>query len=156
MTVSQEIERKFLVEALPADMTSRQHEEIIQGYAAIEDDREVRLRRQGAKYYLTVKIGSGLSRAEWQIGLGREQFETLWPATVGRRIEKVRYKVPFAGHTVEVDVYQGTLHGLMAAEVEFTTQRDSQTFIAPSWFSEEVTEDRRYKNKSLAADGRPK
>ncbi|MCZ6527527.1 MAG: adenylate cyclase, partial [Candidatus Dadabacteria bacterium] len=63
--MSQEIERKFLVKELPADLENYSHSAIIQGYLIVTDnDIEVRLRKKGDKYFETVKAGSGLVRKE--------------------------------------------------------------------------------------------
>jgi CYTH domain-containing protein len=41
------------------------------------------------------------------------------------------------------------------AEVEFTSQEGSEKFQPPDWLGEEVTDDTRYKNQSLAQKGAP-
>ena len=41
-------------------------------------------------------------------------------------------------------------------EVEFGSTAKSAEFKAPDWLGEEVTEDIRYKNQSLAQKGAPK
>jgi hypothetical protein len=33
--------------------------------------------------------------------LSRDQFNTLWPGTEGRRIEKIRYQIDAAGQKIE-------------------------------------------------------
>jgi CYTH domain-containing protein len=57
------------------------------------------------------------------------------------------------GYQIELDVYQGTLAGLVAAEIEFESAEESKRFSPPAWFGEEVTEDHHYKNSSLALNG---
>jgi adenylate cyclase len=115
----------------------------------------VRLRQIGEQCFQTVKSEGGLVRGEIEVELSKEQFETLWPATAGRRLEKTRYQVPWAGRTVEVDVYHGALDGLVVAEVEFPSASESVQFAPPPWFGSEVTEDDTYKNVHLALYGRP-
>src|SRR4051794_9750402 len=116
-----EIERKFLVGDLPADLPDFPASEIRQGYLAVDEDgTEVRIRSRDGSATLTVKQGAGRSRAEEELELGAEDFERLWPLTAGRRVEKRRYEVPASdGLTIEVDVYAGELAGLVIAEVEF-------------------------------------
>jgi adenylate cyclase len=155
--MSLEIERKFLVTSLPEAMDRYPHERIIQGYVVVgADGSEVRLRRKGQKYVETVKLGRGEVRSELEIELTATQFDTLWEATSGRRIEKTRYEVPHAGRTVEVDVYHGELAGLVIAECEFASAEESRRFVPPGWFGREVTDDPEYKNQSLALHGRPR
>jgi adenylate cyclase len=148
-----EIERKFLVERLPDDLggTARR---IDQGYLALDDrsGAEVRLRRHGDELWLTVKGAGGLARLEEQLPLDEQQFESLWPLTEGRRVEKTRHDLPDG---LEVDVYGGALDGLVVAEMEFGSEDESAAFEPPGWFGAEVTDDPRYKNRSLAVDGRP-
>src|SRR5919108_3462281 len=150
-----EVERKWLV-CTPLDPLAYQGKTVIQGYLAESSDgAEVRLRQMGGQRFQTVKSEGGLVRSEIEVELSPEQFETLWPATAGRRLEKTRYQVPWAGKTVEVDVYHGALDGLVVAEVEVPSARESAQFTPPPWFGKEVTGDQRYQNAQLALHGRP-
>jgi len=155
--MSLEIERKFLVASLPKGMDRHPHERILQGYLVVgADGSEVRLRRKGRKHYETVKAGRGEVRSELETELTAIQFDRLWEATAGRRVEKTRYEVPHAGKTIEVDVYHGELAGLVTAECEFATPEESRRFVAPAWLGREVTGDPSYQNQSLALHGRPR
>jgi CYTH domain-containing protein len=152
-----EIERKFLVEDAPPDLSSHPSSEIRQGYLAVDGDgTEIRVRSRDDATVLTVKQGAGRSRAEVEIEIGREIFERLWPLTEGRRVEKRRYVIPGGdGITIEVDAYEGALAGLIVAEVEFEDDERADAFEPPSWFAREVTDDRRFKNQTLAREGMP-
>ena len=145
-----EIERKYLVTAAPPDLAEHPSRPIRQGYLAEEGAVEVRLRQAGEVHTLTVKGGSGLVRVEEEVALTPAQFETLWPLTEARRVEKVRHLIPYEGRIVELDVFGGALTGLLLAEVEFPTVDASQTFVAPPWFGDEVTGRREFSNASLA------
>ncbi len=149
-----EIERKFLVPD-PPDLAETVADEIEQGYLAIGEDGEVRVRRKGEKLVLTAKRGTGLSRLEAEIELDRERFDELWPLTEGRRLHKRRHVVPHGELRIEVDVYDGKLQGLVVAEIEFSSEEEARGFDPPAWLGEEVTGDRRYLNETLATDGRP-
>jgi adenylate cyclase len=148
-----EIERKFLVERLPDELGGRARR-IDQGYVALDErsGAEVRLRRHGDELSLTVKGAGGLVRVEEAVPIDEATFESLWPLTEGRRVEKTRHELPGG---IEVDVYDGDLAGLVVAEIEFAGEHESAAFDPPDWFGKEVTEDQRYKNRSLAVDGRP-
>lgn len=152
-----EIERKWLVDEAPPQALAAPSERIEQGYLTIgQDGGETRLRRRGERCYLTTKSGSGLVRGEHEIELSEPQFEALWPATEPARLVKRRHIVrPAGGLTIELDVYEGGLSGLIVAEVEFGDQREAAAFVAPDWFGPEVTDDPAYKNQRLAVDGRP-
>lgn len=149
-----EVERKWLVRT-PPDLSGCRGADVMQGYIAVaHDGTEVRLRQLGETFLQTVKSEGGLVRDEIEVELSKEQFEALWPATFGRRLEKTRYSMPWAGKTVEIDVYHGALDGLIVAEVEFSSVGDSAQFTPPSWLGNEVTEDEAYKNVNLALHGR--
>ena len=152
----QEIERKFLVAVPAQDLDQYIGRAILQGYLAIgADGSEVRLRDNQGEYTQTVKTDGELVRGEWEIPLTAEQFDTFWPATVGKRVEKTRYVIAHGSHTIELDVFRGQLAGLVMAEVEFSGVNAANSFVAPEWFSLEVTSDKCYKNKNLALHGVP-
>jgi adenylate cyclase len=150
---SREIERKFLIECLPVEILRSRHFQIAQGYLANEPGgRHVRLRKKAKTPSLTFKVGRGTDREEREIKLSAKQFATLWPATAGRRLRKVRYEVPWRNLTIEIDIYRGRNHGLMVAEVEFPNQASRRKFKPPSWFGAEVTGNKRYSNVRLATE----
>jgi adenylate cyclase len=154
--LASEIERKFMVPELPGWLKDRRSERIQQGYVAIDPDgTEVRVRRIGSETLLTVKRGSGEERFEEEMGLGEEHFAALWPLTEGRRVSKTRYYVEQDDLTFEVDVFDDGLEGLITAEVEFESTERAHAFDPPDWVDEEVTDDERYSNQSLATDGVP-
>jgi adenylate cyclase len=63
-------------------------------------------------------------------------------------VEKYRHWVPFGGHEWEVDEFLGANAGLVVAELELG--REDEAFERPRWLGEEITEDVRYYNSSLA------
>lgn len=149
-----EIERKFIADKTKMPMPSSSVE-IRQGYVALDENgSEVRIREKGEMYYLTVKSGGDLERMEEELQITEEEFERLWRFTAGRRVEKIRYKIPLErGLVCELDIFSGDLKGLVLAEVEFDSLSSADSFEVPSWFGEEVTKDSRYKNKNLAVKG---
>jgi adenylate cyclase len=150
-----EIERKFLVERLPDGLDAHPSGDIEQGYLAITDDVEVRVRRYGDRSFLTVKSSGSESRVEEEIEIDAHRFDALWPLTEGRRVQKRRYRIPVGNLTLELDVYHGRLDGLLIAEVEFDSLAEATAFVPPGWLEREVTDDPRYKNKRLATEGLP-
>jgi CYTH domain-containing protein len=153
--VALEIERKFLLERVPDAAAGAEGVPIRQGYLAIADTAEVRLRDKGGRFFEAVKIGRGLTRREYQVELTRDQFDVLWPATEGARLTKTRIRVHVDSSAIDIDVYDGDLHGLVVAEVEFGDEGEAAGFVPPSWFGTELTGDDRYANRSLAVDGLP-
>lgn len=150
-----EIERKFLISETPVATAGADTSTITQGYLTAGPDVEVRVRRIDETCVLTVKGQGDLARVEEEFPIGRHSFESLWPLTGTRHIEKVRRRIPFGDHLIELDVFGGRLVGLMIAEVEFPTEAAAAAFEPPDWFGREVTADRRYHNAWLAQHGRP-
>lgn len=150
-----EIERKFLLSGLPPTMRFARREPIRQGYLALDGDTEVRVRITPARAVLTIKAGRGAIRAEEEVVLDKRQGDALWELTEGRRVQKTRRRMRIGDLVAEVDEYAGALEGLVVAEVEFADEEASRGFRPPSWFVREVTDDRRYSNRSLASDGIP-
>ena len=148
-----EIERKYLVNSLPAEMQGGTP--ILQGYLAHDEHMEVRIRQYGNKQFLTVKEGAGLMRRETEIEISPQQFQALWPSTEGRRLEKIRSLVKYGSYQVEVDRYLGDLAPLLVAEVEFSSVEESESFEKPDYLGQEVTKVEAYKNISLAIHGIP-
>jgi CYTH domain-containing protein len=160
-----ERERKFLVEVVPDDLARSAVVALRQGYLAAAEHRSdsttfdqaaVRVRDAGPEgCTLTVKAGGGAERTELEWPIERREFEAAWPHTEGRRIEKVRHRIPFGEHVIELDVFGGDLDGLVIAEVEFDTAAAMDAFEPPPWFGRDVTDDGAYANASLALHGLP-
>jgi len=153
MPSSREIERKFLLKRLPERLKQARRCVIAQGYLAAEPGgRHVRLRKKGKTASLTFKVGRAAHREEREIKLSAKQFSALWPATVGRRLYKLRYEVPWKNFLIEIDIYRRKHKGLVVAEVEFPDRTACRKFKAPAWFGREVTGNKRYSNVRLATE----
>jgi hypothetical protein len=101
-----EIERKYLLSGLPERVRGAESTVLDQGYLPGGVVRE-RLRRavgpRGARFTRTVKLGTGVVRAEFEEELPESEFERLWPLTAGARLRKRRYLVPDGELTWETD-----------------------------------------------------
>ncbi|MGH2937100.1 MAG: CHAD domain-containing protein [Solirubrobacterales bacterium] len=149
-----EIERKFLLAEMPRAESAAAT--IEQGYLALDERGEVRLRRIDGELLLTAKSGHGEVREEVEVAIDPAAFEALWPLTAGRRVRKVRHYVPLGeGLRAEIDVYEGALDGLRTAEVEFDSREKADAFVPPPWLGKELTGDERYANQALATEGLP-
>lgn len=156
-----EIERKFLVS--PSlnlkNLTILQHKRIMQAYIYNDKYTEIRVRsivtNNESKYYYTVKISgdSSLTRMENEFEISKEIFtsliEKIMPET--RLIIKDRYNIKLQNNIIaELDCFCGELEGLQMVEVEFLSEIEALNFEKPDWFLEDVTSDKKYKNKNLA------
>gem|GEM_PF-2316963 len=148
-----EVEKKYIVDVAPDVLDACEKKEIRQGYLVATEKEEVRLRQLGNRYFKTVKRyhASGY-RDEVEVFVSQEQFEKSWPATEGKRVEKTRYYMPIVDSDlmIEFDIFHGANEGLMCAEVEFGSEEEVDSFVAPAWFGKDVTMDKNFKNKNLA------
>ena len=150
-----EVERKFLLTGLPDEVREAPSVRIEQGWLAGETIRE-RLRRvsdaSGERFYRTIKLGTGLTRAEFEESISREMFEPLWPLTAGCRVEKRRYKVREGELVWEIDVFEG--RDLVTAEVALPSPDAALTLTLPDWLAHrvvrELTGDPAFSNLNLA------
>ena len=159
-SLAKEIERKFVIDNLPEDLDLSKYpsEKIYQGYLANTPEVSVRIRRKGNKYFWTIKrppTRHAAERDELETEITQNQFNTMWPGTESRRLEKTRYRIAAGEQVIELDLFEGSNSGHMLAEVEFISTTVADKFIPPDWFGAEVTKDKRYTNASIAEVGFP-
>lgn len=150
-----EIERKYLLRALPAGIDSRLSAEIDQGYLPGDRIRE-RIRRirdasgGSPRYVRTIKAGAGIERLEFEEDTTEAFFNTVWPLTEGRRVRKRRYRARLAGADWEIDEFLDRT--LALAEIELT--RADQPVEIPAAIAavlvREVTDEPSFTNYQLA------
>lgn len=147
----QEIERKFLVSGNSYKRDATEQHKIIQGYLNSSPERNVRIRIQDDRGFITVKGASsldGTTRFEWEKEISLQEAEALLELCELTTIEKTRYVVNFGNHVVEVDEFSGVNEGLVLAEIELESAEEE--FIKPDWLAEEVTGNDRYYNAQLS------
>lgn len=146
-----EIERKFLPEELPEDLSKYEVHRIEQGYLCT--DPVVRIRRMDDDCYLTYKSKGLLAREEYNLPLTAGAYEHLKPKADGRIIVKKRYLIPLNERlTVELDVFEGDLKPLILAEVEFESEEEANAFEAPAWLGQDVTYVTHYHNSEMSKE----
>lgn len=144
-----EIERKFLVDTLPDNLSQYPLRQLEQGYLCTEP--VVRIRREDNDYYLTYKSKGLMVREEYNLPLNKDAYEHLLPKIDGILISKKRYFIPLDGTlTIELDIFEGELAPLVLAEVEFDTEDAANAFVPPEWFGEDVTYSSKYHNSTLS------
>lgn len=150
-----EIERKFLPEHLPDNLSEYEVHRIEQGYLCT--DPVVRIRRSDETYYLTYKARGLLAREEYNLPLSADAYAHLKPKADGRIIEKKRYLIPLDDRLcVELDIFEGDLAPLILAEIEFSSEEEARDFVPPAWLGKDVTYDRHYHNSEMSrADYKP-
>ena len=102
-------------------------------------------------WHTTKKRISALTSDEAEVGIAREEYDRLLNrADPGRQtIVKTRYRIPFRGQLLEVDVYPFWKD---RAILEVEVSDEKQAVLFPEWLQviREVTADKRYKNAHLA------
>ena len=133
-----EIERKYLIQKLPDDLSCFSVRIIEQGY--LNTSPVVRIRKDNEKYELTYKSKGLMSREEYNLPLNQESYEHLKSKIDGRLIRKKRYMIPLSETlTIELDIFEDDLAPLILAEVEFPDEDTALSFTPPDWFGEDVT-----------------
>jgi len=144
-----EIERKFLVTGEAWREAADGGVAIRQGYLAVTERLNVRVRLIGQQARLTIKAARrGSTRREFEYEIPRDDAEILLGELCERPpIEKWRHRIAHGGAIWEVDVFAGANAGLVVAEIEL--ERPDQKIAMPSWVGPEVTDDRRFYNAYL-------
>ena len=151
--MGQEIERKFLVNGEGWRDEPGEERRIVQGYIAIGDMAQVRVRIiDGTSALLTVKDrGTGVERQEYEYAIPADDARAMLKLRTGNLIEKTRKKIWRGDLVWEVDCFSGGLAGLVLAEVELKGADDQMPL--PDWVGREVTGDPKYYNVTLALSG---
>ena len=120
-----------------------------QGYLTSDPVRTVRVRIEGERAVITIKSKATFAtRGEWEYEIPvPDAAELLDRLCEQPLIEKTRHRIEHAGHTWEVDEFQGENAGLVVAEIELGSE--DEAFDKPDWIGQEVTGDPRYYNSSL-------
>ena len=146
--MGKEIERKFLIKELPANLSEYPFHELTQGY--LNTDPVVRVRKEDDTYYLTYKGKGFIEKEEYNLPLNEDAFLHLLPKADGNIISKKRYLISCDPYTIELDVFDKPFAPLIIAEVEFPTLEEAKAFTPPQWFSKDVTGDYHYSNSYLS------
>lgn len=156
-----EIERKWLVkrENIPYNLEKKADIfEITQTY--LNYSPEIRVRNiSDQRYMMAIKTGlteeQGLTRDERQYDLTKEEYEHLLSKQEGNTIYKTRYQIKVDNYQYAFDYFHEQLDGLTYIEIEFPSEEEANNFQTPDWFGKDVTNEKKYKNQSLAQYGIP-
>ena len=144
-----EIERKYLVKSLPENLERYECKHIAQGYLCTNP--VLRIRRSNDEYFLPYKGQGLMAREEHEFSISEESIDHLLRKTDGALLSKIRYMIPLdEKHTAELDIFQGIHAPLRLVEVEFESIEDAESFVAPDWFGDDVTNSGEYHNSRLS------
>ncbi|WP_394555871.1 hypothetical protein C1N61_32360 (plasmid) [Priestia aryabhattai] len=152
----EEIERVFVVNALPEDLVPFEKKMVYQNYLISTDEKETRIRRQVEegkedKCDITIKEGNGLTRKVVKKRINEQTYLELEKNIPEKYEPIIKFRQFFAlgNSQVMIDDFVNTKDPLLLAEVEFNTKEEAAEFIPPLWFGKEVTYDDNFKNKNL-------
>ena len=139
-----ELERTFLAKEIPKDIKSFTPREIIDIYIPKSTHMDLRIRKNGNKYEITkkqpIKDGDASIQEEHTIPLEKEEFNVL-SNVQGKKSRKIRYFKDYGHYTLEVDVYQDSLLGLVLVDFEFKTEKEKDSFKMPDFCLVDVTQE---------------
>ena len=133
-----EIERKFLLASDRWRGLVQRSDYIRDGLVAVSDERKTRVRIIGERATLTVKSKRVAgSRFEFEYDIPLDDAGMLLEICGSNTISKTRHYVQQGDLTWEIDEYDGTLQGVVLAEVELDSI--DQLIEMPDWIGAEVT-----------------
>ncbi len=167
-----EIEKKFLLPALPADLDERgkllAHMIVNQSY--INNSPEVRIRRNqvlfadphpgdrepiysvsgdGYMYLMAIKSDGTLTRTEVEFDIAQEAYYELQAMIGLAPIVKDYYRYWIDDMVYEFSIVdKGSETGFVYLEIEFGTEEDANNYVCPFEGAIDVTEDKSYKMKN--------
>ena len=157
---NKEIERKWLVNGVPEGYIPRKTRLVEQSYLYVGKEAELRIyRRQKVvktlsgemlappKFFITVKIGNGLERKEYEAPISEEKYNELMQDITAQPIQKVWYTYPLnCGLTLDVMQVDDSW---WYAEIEFPTREAAEQFEVFDYLKDavEVTGDPMYAMK---------
>ena len=146
-----EIERKFVVKKIPKDEIKDSHY-IKQGYIVSDMHKVIRVRQKKDDFFITIKGNkTGISRYEFEYKIPKKDADQLFKNFCKEGIiEKTRHYIEHKGHTWELDVFHGENEGLIVAEIELKSEKE--TFSIPNWVDKEVTNEKKYLNVNLMSN----
>lgn len=155
-----EIERKYIIFMPDTDMLDAMPGEkwdVIQTYlsgTAEQGSRRVRRIREksGERWFYSEKIRlNATTRIEREREIDAGEAAELLKEADGEKqpIEKKRWRIPYGGKTVEIDVFPFWGH---QAFCEVELEREDEEFALPPWIRvyREVSSEDRYTNNNLA------
>lgn len=156
-----EIERKYLIRMPDEEMLSGLPDaeiwHIVQTYLTDGADGESRRVRSvvqnGTESYIYTEKRhiTPIMREELERRIGREEYERLLLQTDprGNPIRKVRYRVPYRGQTLEIDIYSFWQD---RATLEIEMETPDQRVYLPDWIQiiRDVSDEKRYTNKQMS------
>ena len=141
----EELELTYLAKKLPDGLKNVRSKDMLDIYIPSSAKHPtLRIRKIGERREVTkkqpIKEGDASHQLETTIPLTKEEYAEL-SELKGKRVEKTRYYYEEQGVTYEIDVFKGSLKGLVLVDVEFDSLEKKAAFVAPLWCLVEVTQE---------------
>lgn len=139
-----EMELTFLAREIPKEIVGVTPQFMMDTYIPDMGHAELRVRQKGNKFEITKKTpifggdGSTKIMKEMTIPLTKSEFEAL-SSSGKRKVSKYRYNVTIDGFPAEVDIFQGSLKGLVMIDFEFSDMSKRHAFKVPPVCLADVT-----------------
>ncbi len=141
-----EYEKIYLAKYIPEGTEKLPFVDLLDIYLpSSEEHPTLRIRKKNSTYEITKKIpvkGNDSSmQNEFTIPLSSEEFAEL-EQLPGKRVHKHRYLYPYEGKTLEIDVFQDDLEGLVLIDIEFSSESDKDKhFPTPDFCLADLTQE---------------
>jgi CYTH domain-containing protein len=152
-----ERERRFLLDALPAEAARADWEQLDDLYfpgttlrlrRVTGPDGAVRERKLNQK--LPAPGGAAHQRVMTSLYLAEADFALLARLPGGAPLAKRRHRMAWGDHMLGVDAFLGPLAGLVLAELELDSEAALRAFTPPPFARREVTDDALFTGGRLA------
>lgn len=139
-----ELEKTYLLKSIPFDLEKYPHKDLVDHY--IPEDSEhpkIRLRKRGNLYEITKKTlvqeWNYSIQKEQTIELTKQEYDAL-AELPNKLVHKIRYYVPYEWFTLEIDLFQDNLDGLILMDVEFPNIQTMESFSMPDFCLADVSQ----------------
>lgn len=125
------------------------------GCLSAQGNREVFVCGNGPLFFLRTREGRQRILREFDIPLGKSQFESLWKLTEGARISKTTCHSRRNGLEFVLETIQCGKATIRMAVVHFPKRQLAAAFQPPAFFGPEITDQIEYSDAHLALHGIP-
>ena len=141
-----ELEKTYLAKEIPKGLKDCKHKEIIDIYIPKSTEHpHIRIRKNGDRFEMTkkepVEVKDTSRQLEQTIILTEEEFNELKKID-GKVVHKIRYQYYYEGKMGEIDIFQGSLKGLVIVDFEFKTVKEKDSFNMPNFCLVDVTQEK--------------
>ncbi len=145
--MSQEIERKFLVNTLP-DVNHLKVIEYERSFLFIDKNSEIRIQKKWDRYELEKKTNrSSLQATKQKLEISLQEYREL-KKNCKKIIQRKSYSIS-QNPEISLKIYSGEFKWLSRVEVEFQNEHQASSFTPLEWFWKEITNSPLWRDSQL-------